>query len=284
MDAGVSSALTGASRRTKLGRKLSRRLSLVAKFPNMISVRLKQELGGSRDSLRNGRNSHHRHLEITAIAPDKTQRILPATSPTVVRHLVAPIIQEFSLTNFRLLLAGSLARVNPDADVSLLEGDILIIEDSNKPQDSRGESDVRFRLTETLLNEERDYSALLGSAGELYGGPLRKLCSLTADEHFLLFGGLSDLAAFSKQLYSQIQEVLDSWEPEKSTVGQLFSKQFWAQYDIYQDKYRKARQLLREKTATDDEFVEFCKLRRGAAQDTLEALLDLPFQDSAWPS
>lgn len=34
--------------------------------------------------------------------------------------------------------------------------------------------------------------------------------------------------------------------------------------------------LLREKTATDDEFVEFCKLRRGAAQDTLEALLDLP--------
>jgi hypothetical protein len=34
--------------------------------------------------------------------------------------------------------------------------------------------------------------------------------------------------------------------------------------------------LLREKTATDDEFVEFCKLRRGAALDTLEALLDLP--------
>lgn len=66
------------------------------------------------------------------------------------------------------------------------------------------ESDVRFRLTETLLNEERDYSALLGSAGELYGGPLRKLSSLTADEHFLLFGGLSDLAAASKQLCSQV--------------------------------------------------------------------------------
>ena len=63
---------------------------------------------------------------------------LPATSPTVVRNLVAPIIQEFSLTKFRLLLAGSSARVNPDADVSLLEGDILIIEDANKPQDPRG--------------------------------------------------------------------------------------------------------------------------------------------------
>ena len=63
---------------------------------------------------------------------------LPVTSPTVVRTLVAPIIQEFSLTEFRLLLAGSSARVNPDADVSLLEGDILIIEDANKPQDPRG--------------------------------------------------------------------------------------------------------------------------------------------------
>lgn len=63
---------------------------------------------------------------------------LPATSPTLVRTLVAPIIQEFCLTKFRLLLAGSSARVNPDADVSLLEGDILIIEDANKSQDPRG--------------------------------------------------------------------------------------------------------------------------------------------------
>jgi hypothetical protein len=28
--------------------------------------------------------------------------------------------------------------------------------------------------------------------------------------------------------------------------------------------------------ATDDEFVELCRLRRGAARDSLGALLDLP--------
>jgi len=83
MDTGVCGTLAGASRRTKLGRKLSRRLSLVAKVPNMITVRLKQELGGSRDSLRAGRSCHHRHLEITAIAPDKTQRIV-STVPVFV--------------------------------------------------------------------------------------------------------------------------------------------------------------------------------------------------------
>ncbi|PSN53407.1 hypothetical protein C0J52_21383 [Blattella germanica] len=74
----VGNALARASRRTKLGRKLSRRLSLVTKVPNMISVRLKQELGGSRDSLRTSRGLQQRNFEITTIAPDKTQRIVSA--------------------------------------------------------------------------------------------------------------------------------------------------------------------------------------------------------------
>jgi hypothetical protein len=66
------------------------------------------------------------------------------------------------------------------------------------------ESDVRFRLTEILLNEELEYNALLGSAGELYGGPLKKLSSLSFDEHLLLFGGLASLADVSKQLCIQV--------------------------------------------------------------------------------
>jgi hypothetical protein len=47
-------------------------------------------------------------------------------------------VQEFALTDCRLLLAGFMARVNPEADVSLLEGDILLVEDANRPQDPRG--------------------------------------------------------------------------------------------------------------------------------------------------
>ena len=34
--------------------------------------------------------------------------------------------------------------------------------------------------------------------------------------------------------------------------------------------------LYRQKQATDEEFVEFCRLRRGAAKHTLDALLLLP--------
>jgi len=69
MDGGPGIGSTRTSRRTKLGRKLSRRLSLVTRVPNLISMRLKHEIRESRDSQR-------RNLEITAIAPDKTQRIV----------------------------------------------------------------------------------------------------------------------------------------------------------------------------------------------------------------
>lgn len=56
----------------KLGRKLSRRLSLVTKVPNLIGTKLKSEFG-SRDSLA-FRRRDNRQLEITIIAPDKSQR------------------------------------------------------------------------------------------------------------------------------------------------------------------------------------------------------------------
>lgn len=62
----------------KLGRRLSRRLSLVTKVPNLIGTRLRTEFG-SRDSLA-VRRRDNRQLEITVIAPDKSQRI-------VSRHL-----------------------------------------------------------------------------------------------------------------------------------------------------------------------------------------------------
>jgi hypothetical protein len=87
------------------------------------------------------------------------------------------------------------------------------------------ESDVRFRLTEKLLNEEHEYSALLGSAGELYGGPLKKLSCLSGDEHLLLFGGLANLAGVSKQLCCQVLPIssnLSSFIVYLTTLSQLY--------------------------------------------------------------
>lgn len=101
----------------------------------------------------------HSHCRLSSLQ-------LPAASPAVVRDLVAPIIEEFAVADCRLLLAGSLARVDPDADVSLLEGDILLIEDGNKPQDPRGGNNQHLLLLQWLF----EFTSLSGGWGgcELY--------------------------------------------------------------------------------------------------------------------
>jgi hypothetical protein len=76
---------------------------------------------------------------------------LAATSPAAVRELVAPIMHEFALNECRLLLAGFMARVNPEADVSLLEGDILLVEGVNKPRDPRGGEETFLFLNQFYL-------------------------------------------------------------------------------------------------------------------------------------
>ncbi|XP_049772460.1 uncharacterized protein LOC126159271 [Schistocerca cancellata] len=250
---------------SRLGRRLSRRLSLVTRVPGLISARLKDR-----------GPPPPRSFEITAIAPDKTQRILPATSPYLVLQLAAPVLTEFGLCEYRLRLAGSKAAVDPNADVSLLEGDILLI-DPPWTCSERAEGDARLRLTEQLWQGERQFSRELSAAGELWAGPLRRLPStLSPHQHDTVFQGLAALAKAAATFAAQIGEVVENWNPETSEVGQLFSQQLWDNFEEYQDTYRLARELLREKCAEDEEFVEICKLRRGAALHTLESLLDLP--------
>jgi hypothetical protein len=54
---------------------------------------------------------------------------LTASPSETVLELVRCIVNEFRLGKTRLTLAGSYAEVDPLADVTLLEGDILIVED-----------------------------------------------------------------------------------------------------------------------------------------------------------
>lgn len=55
---------------------------------------------------------------------------LPGVSPGSVSTLVAPVLLKYRVCRSRLLLAGSRAEVDPAADVALLHGEVLLIEDS----------------------------------------------------------------------------------------------------------------------------------------------------------
>ncbi|PSN29785.1 hypothetical protein C0J52_28099 [Blattella germanica] len=77
--------------------------------------------------------------------------------------------------------------------------------DSVSPTSCESQSDVRFRLTECFMKDEREYGNLLGSAKELYGGPLKKLSCLGDQDHHVLFGGLANLSALSKETCYQVR-------------------------------------------------------------------------------
>ncbi|XP_037081576.1 uncharacterized protein LOC119102314 [Pollicipes pollicipes] len=136
--------------------------------------------------------------------------------------------------------------------------------------------DARYRLTEALLAAERRYLTSVKAVEQIYGTPLRKLSSISPEQHRQLFTGIQPVCSVSAMLINKLECTLAAWDRTETRVGGLFSKQLLAQYDEYKEFYARARELLREKQTTDEEFVEFCKLRRGAAKHTLDTLLSLP--------
>ncbi|RZF48319.1 hypothetical protein LSTR_LSTR010282 [Laodelphax striatellus] len=264
---GGSGGGTNRLRPSKLGRRLSRRLSLISRMPNLLAG------GSSRDP--SNLPSTSSRLEITVIAPDKTQRILNADNGDSVMDVVRLMLDEYSVQQPRLTLAGSRAEVDPGACASLLDGEILIVDEGLRKLRPQGDENSLYRATEHFLLDELDYIVSLRSIGELYANPIRRLGYLESDEYQEIFDAITGLVHVCQTLTQQLELVLDDWEVESSRIGQLFPDNFWSQYDDYQDVYRKARQLLREKTK-DDDFVELCKLRRGAAKHSLQSLLDLP--------
>lgn len=59
-------------------------------------------------------------------------------SPGAISSLVAPVLLKYRVCRPRLLLAGSRAEVDPAADVGLLHGEVLLIEDSARQYDLIG--------------------------------------------------------------------------------------------------------------------------------------------------
>lgn len=58
--------------------------------------------------------------------------------------MVAPILLKYRVCRPRLLLAGSRAEVDPAADVALLHGEVLLIEDSARQFDTIGGDYLSF--------------------------------------------------------------------------------------------------------------------------------------------
>ncbi|XP_050733672.1 uncharacterized protein LOC127007104 isoform X2 [Eriocheir sinensis] len=180
------------------------------------------------------------------------------------------------MDTFSLALADSHAEVDLEAPAHLLDGDTIILEDAFVPPDPSEESDPRLRVALVLAASERLLGRRLRCLDEVYGQHMRRLSSVTHAEQQVLFDSLKPIITLSEQLLASLDAAVSSWDSETTCLGVLFEEDLWERYEEYLQVYEQAVRVLREKEATDEEFVALCRLRRGAARFSLLHLLHLP--------
>ncbi|XP_074663008.1 uncharacterized protein LOC141915395 [Tubulanus polymorphus] len=217
-------------------------------------------------------------FDVEMILPDGKKRKVTGYSGMTIKDLVQDIIVEYGLTLYNVRCMSQNQILNVDADATLIIGEKLVIDDLTEDNWDPGinvEDDPRLKVIVLFHKSERSYVEHIRNISDVYAEPFRKFTSLSCEDHRLLFAGLGPILSLATLICLRLEDAIDNWDPY-FILGNLFSKHFWNQYDDYYASYREVKELLRKKRNTDKEFVEFCKMRRGAARHSLESLLLLP--------
>ncbi|XP_047535743.1 uncharacterized protein LOC125070087 [Vanessa atalanta] len=226
---GLSGSMSLRTR--KLGRRLSRSMSIVAlKLPEKA-----QSITRSSSKLiRSGsRDKKNRSFELSLILPDKTQRQVTVWGGSTVAEVVCETLHEVGLAlagtptgplsaplalplseplppptmatappTALLFLGGSKAPVEPRASAMSLEGEVLVVEHEPPQWDGKD--------LEVFLAWEKIYASTLFSALELYGKPLLRAAVITKEEYHLLFYYLESVSEASDALTQRMRKYIDS--------------------------------------------------------------------------
>ncbi|KAM3965726.1 uncharacterized protein ACR2FA_000049 [Aphomia sociella] len=222
-------------RTKKLGRRLSRSMSIVAmKLPEKAHSITKT----SSKLMRTGsRDKKNRSFELSIILPDKTQKQVTVFGNSTVAEVVCeplhevgvvvaglpsgplcppqvvplggplPLPATFSNTPpappaALLFLGGSKAPVDPRASAISLEGEVLVVEHQPPIWDGKD--------LEAFIAWEKIYASTLYSAVELYGKPLLRAAVITKEEYHLLFYYLESVSEASEALTERMRKYIDS--------------------------------------------------------------------------
>ncbi|CAK1555777.1 unnamed protein product [Leptosia nina] len=226
---GISGSMS--LRTKKLGRRLSRSMSIVAlklpeKAQSITRTSTKLMRSGSRDK-------KNRSFELSVILPDKTQRQVTVWGSSTVAEVIHDPLQEAGLAisgfptgplspplslpiagplpppeeavpppTALLFLGGCKAPVEPRASTVYLEGEVLVIECEPPAWDGKD--------LEVFLAWEKTYASILFSAVELYGKPLLRAAAITKEEYHLLFYYLESISEASEALTQRMRKYIDS--------------------------------------------------------------------------
>ncbi|XP_077977754.1 uncharacterized protein LOC144433321 [Glandiceps talaboti] len=221
-----------------------------------------------------------RHYVVYATLPDGRFRQLHGEAGMRVRDLIANVVLEFKLSEYRVKLSDTLALLNVDADASVLASQKITIEDTTKDylQNLPDDTDARLKIIYDFVETEKNYMECLCGLKPTYSEPLRKCSLLSQEEVHIMFSWLEPFLSMNSFFFSQLQEVLRDWNNVHTSLGKLFTEEFLSMYSNYHLRYPHIKGLLNEKKNSDIDFKEFCQKQRGAARHSIDSLLLLPVQ------
>ncbi|XP_068200560.1 LOW QUALITY PROTEIN: uncharacterized protein [Palaemon carinicauda] len=176
-----------------IGRKLSRRLSLLA---DTVANRADLTRGSLRARLPNLKKS--RSFSVGVILPDSSTRTVICEGGQTAGQAMSSLVQELRLATYSLALADSQAEVDLDAPAHLLDGDTVILRDAIDTYDPSTELEPRLRIAVVMAATERTLCGRLRCVEEVYGRHLRRLSSVSPEEHDILFRSVEPLVEASE--------------------------------------------------------------------------------------
>lgn len=144
---------------------------------------------------------------------------------------------------------------------------------------SKVKQEKRRKVAQELANTERTYAQGLRELIATYVTPLTNRGILDEEEGQIAFAGCLQILGLSEQLLASFQGVVQNWDPETSTLGDVFSRyaEFLKLYIPFANNFIRGRKIL-EKV---DSNTQYEKLKKSAMMQNIqpmESLRILPIQ------
>ncbi|XP_038077097.1 uncharacterized protein LOC119744946 [Patiria miniata] len=214
-------------------------------------------------------------IEVFTWLPNGNRLTLTGQPGMKIKDLVADVTMEYQIPRHRLRRASTLGIVRDDARLSTLARQEIIIE-SRCVEETEEDADKRLAVLNEFISTERAYCNLLQSIFTTYKEPLRKSPSMPKSDHTRIFSNVKQMVTVSVTFLTKLEEVASSWDPNTSTIGDLFDEEFLEEFKEYYAHFRVMRLLLVFLQNNNKDFVHLCREKRGASWHTLDSLLLLP--------
>ncbi|XP_059147142.1 uncharacterized protein LOC131934901, partial [Physella acuta] len=261
-----------------------KRFSIPAPLPetgqlSMLSARAPNHQRPSRSDrpasdVRSKRHVYFLLLELQ----DERKVLLTCQSYFEVKDTLGHVIVDEDFLNYRLIMTSSREAMRLNAEMTRraksCENLLDLSSDCDDVKVTITHTDERQSTLQTLVRDESIYYNNLKVMVIQVVEPIRKSGRLQSGEVELIevFDKLSLLSA---SLLQRMELLLETWNSQQSTIGQVFHKDFWNCYKIYMSKIPDITRFFKSHQATHGDM--FSQLAEPGEQ-TLETLLSLPVQ------